>query len=366
MYTIFLYLDEFILYFIPDTMKSHKRKWGRYIVALVVLIWIGSAVIWSSVTPPASIFLKKWDTIQSFYQPLWTIDRLHMKWYIMRSGVNTKKIQTWTYVFSGSYTPESYIKAILAWPTQEYIRYTMLEWWSLYDIDADMSDKWLIKKGDLLARAQSSDEIKQLAETYSFLNQSKPLTTLEWFLYPDTYFLSTNGDLITQFFQATLKRFREKIYVQRETNQSTFAGKLQQYWITLSLPGAITLASVIEKEERATSAKPTIAGIFLNRLAQNIQLWADITLCYGLQEPYETCTPSVINKWIYDKWNIYNTRANAWLPPTPISSISDTTFIALMGFVKTSYLFYLHDSQGKIFYAETNAQHEDNKRNYMK
>lgn len=284
----------------------------------------------------------------------------------MRSGVNTKKIQTWTYVFSGSYSPETYIKTILAWPTQEYIRYTMLEWWSLYDVDADMSNKWLIKNGELLARAQSSEEIKQLAETYTFLNQSKPLTTLEWFLYPDTYFLSTNGDIITQFFQASLKRFREKIYVQRETNQSTFAGKLQQYGITLSLPWALTLASVVEKEERATSAKPTIAGIFINRLSQDIQLWADITLCYGLQEPYETCTPSVISKWIYDKANIYNTRANSWLPPTPISSVTDTTFIALMWFVKTPYLFYLHDSQGKIFYAETNAQHEDNKRNYMK
>lgn len=347
-------------------MKTHKRKWGRYIIALIVIILVVKIGMWNSITPPSSVFLKQWDTIQSFYEPLWTIERLRTKWYVMRSGVNTKKIQTWTYVFSGSYTPATYINTILAWPTQEYIRYTMLEWWSLYDVDADMANKWLIQKWDLLARAQSQDEISKLATTYPFLKQSKQLTTLEWFLYPDTYFLSTNGDIITQLFQATLKRFNEKIYTQRETNQATFAWKLQQYWITLSLPGAVTLASVIEKEERAKSAKPTIAGIFLNRLAQDIQLWADITLCYGLQEPYETCTPSVINKWIYDKANLYNTRQNAWLPPTPISSITDTTFIALMWFVKTPYLFYLHDSQGKIYYAETNAQHEDNKRNYMK
>lgn len=347
-------------------MKSHKRKYGRYIVILLIIIVILKFAFWGNISPPDSVFLKKWDTIQSFYDPLSSFDRMRTKWYVMRSWVNTKKIQTWTYLFSGSYTPASYITTILSWPTQEYIRYTMLEWWSLYDVDADMAEKWLIKAGELLARAQSQTEIIKLADTYPFLNQPKALTTLEWFLYPDTYFLSTNWDLITQFFQATLKRFREKIYTPWETNQSTFAGKLQPYSITLSLPGALTLASIIEKEERASSAKPTIAWIFLNRLSQNIQLWADISLCYWLKEPYGSCTPSVIAKGIYDSSNLYNTRVQQWLPPTPISSVTDVTFLALMNFVKTNYLFYLHDSQGKIYYAETNMQHEENKRLYLK
>jgi len=70
----------------------------------------------------------------------------------------------------------------------------------------------------------------------------------------------------------------------------------------------LILASVVEKEERNTKNKPTVAGIFFNRLANGMRLDADITLCYGLHEPYETCTPSMIAKKIYDKDNIYNTR----------------------------------------------------------
>jgi len=58
----------------------------------------------------------------------------------------------------------------------------------------------------------------------------------------------------------------------------------------------LILASVVEKEERNTKNKPTVAGIFFNRLANGMRLDADITLCYGLHEPYETCTPALISR----------------------------------------------------------------------
>jgi UPF0755 protein len=58
----------------------------------------------------------------------------------------------------------------------------------------------------------------------------------------------------------------------------------------------VILASIVEKEERTTTNKPTVAGVFFNRLANSMRLDADITLCYGLHEPYETCTPVLISK----------------------------------------------------------------------
>lgn len=70
----------------------------------------------------------------------------------------------------------------------------------------------------------------------------------------------------------------------------------------------ISLASVIEKEERNNSYKPTIAGIFLNRLDIRMRLDADITLCYGLKKPYDACTPTIIVQNLKDNTNAYNTR----------------------------------------------------------
>lgn len=346
-------------------MKKKVPKVWRYIVLLIVLYGLYVLLWWWKITPDSSVYVKKWDSIQVFFDNLSVLQRVRTKFYIMKKGVDTKKIQTGTYLFSWSYSPGEYIQTILKWPTQEYIRYTMLEWWSVYDVDADMAKKWLITAGEFLQYVTDSNKIQDLSETYAFLKQNKPLVTLEWFLYPDTYFLSTNGDTVPQFIQASLKRFREKVIPLWETYKGEFTNRVGAEWLTISLVGAVNIASIIEKEERALSEKSTIAGVFLNRLSQNIQLGADITLCYGRKEPYETCTPSIIAAYVRDETNQYNTRVFEWLPPTPISSITSDTFNALMNFKKTPYLFYLHDSAWKIHYAETNAQHEDNKKQYL-
>jgi len=39
--------------------------------------------------------------------------------------------------------------------------------------------------------------------------------------------------------------------------------------------------------------------------------------------------------------------------PTPISSPTDETVAALLNYKKTSSIFYLHDAQGVIHYADT-------------
>lgn len=113
----------------------------------------------------------------------------------------------------------------------------------------------------------------------------------------------------------------------------------------------VTLASIIEKEERSQSNKPTIAGIFLNRIENNMRIDADITLCYGLHQGYEKCTPNLIARSIKDATNLYNTRVHSGLTPGPIASPSEETIAALLAFIRTDYLYYLHDAQGQIWYA---------------
>jgi UPF0755 protein len=346
-------------------MQQKPRKRWRYILLLIVLI-IGYNLIWSStIHPPASVVIKKGDTVQTFIAPLSFTERMRAKWYLMRHAFDAKKLQSGTYLFSGNYDITTYFAQIIAWPSHDYVRYTMLEWRSIYDIDADMSAKWLIATWSFIARAQSSEEIQKLSQTFAFLKQEKPLTTLEWFLYPDTYFLSSDADPISQLFQASLRRWDEKIYGIWQQYSSQFMLALQPYSIKLSLPWTIALASIIEKEERNIKEKPTIAGIFLNRLQNDITLGADITLCYGRQQPYETCTPKLIAQYVSDSSNIYNTRIQKWLTPTPISSITVDTFKALLQFKPSNYLFYLHDAQWNIHYAETNTQHEQNKAAYL-
>jgi UPF0755 protein len=70
----------------------------------------------------------------------------------------------------------------------------------------------------------------------------------------------------------------------------------------------LIIASIVEKEERVDANRRTIAGVFFNRIDLGMRLGADISLCYGLEKGYETCTPEVIVQNLYDRSNLYNTR----------------------------------------------------------
>ena len=96
-----------------------------------------------------------------------------------------------------------------------------------------------------------------------------------------------------------------------------------------------------------------------------MRLDADITLCYGLQQPYEACTPAVIAQHINDTTNPYNTRQQKGLPPQPISNPSVESIVAALNPQASDYLFYLHDKSGNIHYAKTVDEHNQNKVNYL-
>ncbi|MBQ7074526.1 endolytic transglycosylase MltG [bacterium] len=53
------------------------------------------------------------------------------------------------------------------------------------------------------------------------------------------------------------------------------------------------------------------------------------------------------------------------MTPTPIANPSENTLRAVLQMKSTNYLFYLHDSQGNIHYAETNEGHVKNKNLYL-
>jgi UPF0755 protein len=73
----------------------------------------------------------------------------------------------------------------------------------------------------------------------------------------------------------------------------------------------------------------------------------------------------VIVQHLKDETNPYNTRAVAWLPPTPIANPQLSSIKAVLQPKFSSDLFYLHDNKGRIYTAKTNAEHELNKSKYL-
>ncbi len=341
--------------------KNCRHTWLKVVLCLFIIIVIFCCIKFS---PKALTFenekvsIVKWNNISKFYEKLDKNQILWLKFYIKRNPEALPNIQEWTYIFSGTYTNAEFLAHIAEGPEKEYISYTVLEWWSIYDIDADLAQKWYISAGEYIDYVTNPSKIAELSQRYDFFDSS--LKSLEWFLYPDTYYLDNRGNLINQLVSIQLNTFQSKIWSGLAPDFVSIQSKYG-----LSVYETITLASIVEKEEKNNSNKTTVAWIFYNRLQAKMLIGADITLCYGLAQPYSACSPTVITNNLNDASNKYNTRALAWLTPTPIWNPSLATIQAVLHPNQTNYYFYLHDSKGEIHYAETNAQHNDNKAKYL-
>ena len=71
-------------------------------------------------------------------------------------------------------------------------------------------------------------------------------------MYPDTYNVDKNKELIPQLVNKQLQGFQTRVR-SKVSNPTDFYKTM-------------ILASILEKEERNTANKPTVAGIFLKRL----------------------------------------------------------------------------------------------------
>lgn len=317
------------------------------------------------------IVFDKGHTIQHLYTTLTPAQVRAMRWHLYWNKDSLEPIQMGSYIFSGHYTPDMIVQQLNEGPVRVSERVTILEWRSIYDIDRYLVSKGYAVSGDYIAYVSDSSNIQMIAKKYPFVQSfldSKPESrfqdiSLEGLLYPDTYNINPNQAVI-ELVSLQLKAFQEKVAKPYQSQIDAFSSSLQEKWFSFSLwwYNIVTLASIIEKEERNNTNKPIIAGIFLNRIQSDMRIDADITLCYGLKTGYESCTPSLIVKSIADANNVYNTRVHKGLTPTPIANPSATTFKALLNFTSTNYYYYLHGSDGSIHYGATLDEHNSNKK----
>lgn len=336
--------------------KSKPKIWRR--IVLIIIILVGYKFLFWSITLDSKVAIQPWDNFQKFADSLSTSEQLRLKIYVFlnKNKIDLSKIQVWNYYFTWSYMPSAFIQVIQAWPQTNYSRYTVLEWRSIYDIDADLTKKWFIQAWEYISFVTDPTYISKYISRYNFLAQAWNISSLEWFLYPDTYNVDAEKDYIDQLVYLQLQAFNDKVWNKISSQLWSFPYDFYKL---------ITLASVVEKEEKNSNNKSTVAWIFINRLQVWMKLDADITLCYGLHMPYEMCTPSVIVSKIADKNNPFNTRQNAGIPSQAIANPSFDTINATLNYADTDYIFYLHDSSWNIHYGKTLDQHNQNKNNYL-
>lgn len=350
-------------------MKKKKKSGSKFSIGAVFIICLfilfGYAV-WVKYTesfhyvPDTQILINKGDTIAKFYSYQKGLSKFMTRLWIRNHISQIPPLQEGTYTLSGEYTKFELLEHIAKGPKQEFLRITLLEWRSIFDTDAHLADQGLITAGEYIQKVQNQDFISGLRDEFPFLAILPEGKSLEGFLYPDTYFLDKHGLSVQQLIKAQLKNFNEKVWKLYREDFLSFRPQN----LPLSKYAALVLASVIENEEKNLTNKPIIAGIFINRIEQGMRLDADVTLCYGLQIKYDECRAAILLN-LNDASNLYNTRKNIGLPPTPISSPSVATINALFHYKNTNALYYLHDEKGQIHYWTTLEEHNQNKSNHL-
>lgn len=192
---------------------------------------------------------------------------------------------------------------------------------------------------------------------YQFNKDKYMALAQEGYMFPDTYLVPK---------EATAGAVAEKL-------RNTFDGKITRSLLLEGIKNGLTeneviiLASIIERESRSNEERPIIAGILLNRLKEGRPLQVDATVQYakGYDAANAAWWPQVTPDDYKSVDSLYNTYLHTGLPPGPISSPGLDSIRAAAEPADTPYLYYLHDTNGKIHYAKTGEQHNANVQKYL-
>lgn len=96
-----------------------------------------------------------------------------MKIYLFtHRDISFSKLEAGSYTFSGSYTKSELVQQILKGSEKDYLRLTILEGRSIYDIDEALARKNYITGGEFIAYVTDTNIIAQLQKNYAFLENS--------------------------------------------------------------------------------------------------------------------------------------------------------------------------------------------------
>jgi UPF0755 protein len=167
----------------------------------------------------------------------------------------------------------------------------------------------------------------------------------EGFLFPSTYLipLAATPAQVTRMFTDQFAKELPADAAQRA------------HALHVSIPQAVTVASLVEREAKIEQDRPMIAGVIYNRLRQGMPLQVDATIEYAL--PAHKTELSLRDLQVDSP---YNTYQHAGLPPTPIANPGLPSLEAALNPANTDALYYVYCGNGHHVFAKSLAEHQAN------
>jgi UPF0755 protein len=231
----------------------------------------------------------------------------------------------------------------------------LIEGWRLEEMADAIEKQTNVKASEFIAVAKMGP----LYNNFAFLKDRPSGSSLEGFLFPDTY-------------EVPLDAKAEQIVVLMLTN---FDNKVSsEFWSRPPSQGLtpyqrLIVASIVEREAQKPEEQTTIASVYLNRLVKNMKLEADPTVQYamGYQPNKRVWWKTPVSLEEYNNVNSpYNTYLRHGLPPTPICSPGRGAIRAAFEPANKDFLFFLARGDGSHVFAKTFEEHQANIAKYQK
>ena len=219
---------------------------------------------------------------------------------------------------------------------------------TMFDIAATVEAAGLGPRADFLAAAGG--------DTVLIKDIDPAAQSLEGYLFPDTYRF-TRTQSMHDIAATMVRRFRQEAHVLGLIQPVDSPG-LEDRRDPSYVHRVVTMASIVEKETAAPEERPTVAGVYFNRLQRRMPLQADPSVIYAAQLAghYD----GSIHQSDLQRESPYNTYRFPGLPPGPIANPGRASLQAAIHPANSDFLFFVSDAQGHHRFAKTAAEHERN------
>ena len=229
---------------------------------------------------------------------------------------------------------------------RDEVAVTIPEGFNLREIDERIKAAGFLANSSLALADLTTGDFKK---DYDFLATAPNSTSLEGYLFPDTYHFEKNTSLETAV-RKMLDNFDKKLSADL---REEIRGQSKTIF------EIVTMASIIEKEVITADDMKMVSGVLRRRLDIGMPLQADATVVYVVgrgeltYDDLKTDTP-------------YNTYTRKGLPKGPISNPGLRAIQAAIYPTPSDYLYYLSKPTKETVFSRTLDEHNKAKEKYLK
>ena len=262
------------------------------------------------------------------------------RWAVQVMG-KEKEIPVGTFQLVDTQSNYDIIKQ-LVYGSPELIKVRLLEGWSVKQIAAHLNE----------VMGFELDEILDISKDYHFLKKHNiKASTIEGYLFPDTY-LFFNGDTPTSVLDNVVSEYKNFW-------RDAFRDRARE--LNMTEHEVVTLASIIEGEAIYDKERPTISGVYHNRLNRGMRLQADPTIQYIIEDGPRR----LLNRDLRID-SPYNTYKHKGLPLGPINSPGAQSLKAALYPEENEYLFFVARGDGYHTFTTNEKDHNNAKKQLQK